>query len=100
MNNDQEIKDIIAQLQQLQIQESELLQQLEQLSEGNNNNNNAQQQPPVTRELTIGDHVRIKNPRFLQADSGTISKITAKRITVLTQEGSSIIRSHKNIVLA
>ena len=100
MNNSQEIRDIVTQLQRLQIQESELLLCLEQRSEDNNSNNNARQQASATRELTIGDHVRIKNPRFLQANSRTISNITAKRITVLTQEGSSIIQSHKNIVLA
>jgi predicted component of type VI protein secretion system len=94
MNNDQEIQDIVAQLQRLQIRESELLQRLERLSESNNN---PRQQAPAVREFAIGDRVRIKNPRFLQPTVGTISKITEKRITLLAQDGTSIVRAHKNI---
>jgi hypothetical protein len=94
MNNDQEIQDIVAQLQRLQIQESELLQRLEPLSESNNN---PRQQAPTLCEFAIGDRVRIKKPRFLQPTVCTISKITEKRITVLTRDGTSIVRAHKNI---
>jgi hypothetical protein len=39
MDNAQEIRDIITQLQELQAQQSELLEHLEQLSEGDDNNN-------------------------------------------------------------
>ena len=54
MNNAQEIQDIVNQLQQLQTQESDLLQRLEQLNGGTNNNNNVPSHTattPAEREL-------------------------------------------------
>jgi ribosomal protein S18 len=99
MSDVQEIKDIVTQLQRLQIQQSDLLQRLEQLSEGDKKSTKPQKQVSAARELAIGDLVRIKNPRLLQPSIGTVTKITPKRITVLAANGTSIVRAHKNIIL-
>ena len=98
MSNDQEIKDIIAQLQELQVGQSKLLQRLGQLSGSKIKNNTVPQQITV-RNFAIGDRVRIKNPRFLQSASGTVSKINPQHITVTTANGSSIVRAPKNLIL-
>jgi hypothetical protein len=66
------IKDIVAQLQRLQIQELELLQRLERLREADDN---ASEPPIRTRKFVIGDLVQIKNPRPLQSKKGTIIRI-------------------------
>ena len=92
-----EIKDIVAQLQRLQIQESELLQRLERLNETNSGSSGA---PITTQEFVIGDLVRIKNPRPLQAKQGTIVKIgvNTNRIPVQTRSGTKIVRAPSNLV--
>ena len=105
MSNDQEIEDIIAQLQELQVGQSKLLKRLEQLTRRDAVNNNIAQRATVTRDiatvrdLAIGDRVRIKNPRFLQPTSGTVSKINPKCITILAANRTSIVRAPKNIIL-
>ncbi len=105
MSNNQEIKDIVTQLQELQIGQSKLLLRLEQLSRSGVNNNNVPYRAnisrdiAITRDLVIGDQVRVKNPRFLQPTKGTVSKITSKRITILAANGSSIVRAPKNLIL-
>jgi hypothetical protein len=93
-----EIKEIVAQLQQLQIQESELLQCLERLNE--EADDNAFEPPIRTREFVIGDLVQIKNPRPLQAKKGTIIRIGVDMdcITVQAKNGSKIIRASFNLI--
>jgi hypothetical protein len=54
MSDVQEIKDIVTQLQRLQIQQSDLLQRLEQLSEGDKKGVKTPQQVPLTQEHRIG----------------------------------------------
>jgi hypothetical protein len=81
MSNEQDIKDIVAHLEQLQIQQSELLHCLERLV-GSGDNNNATVQPDATREFAVGDRVRIRNPGLLQAVRGTVTKIGTSRIIV------------------
>ena len=98
MNNKQdEIKEIIAQLNHLQIQQTELLQRLERLSEADRQ---ATTSPSPTRELAIGDLVQIKNPKPLQIKKGTIIKIgvSTDRITVQSKNGSKIVRASFNLV--
>jgi hypothetical protein len=97
MNNEQdEIKDIVAQLQRLQIQETELLQRLERLSEVDGNTSRS---PNATRGFEIGDLVQIKNPRPLQAKKGVIIRIGVgtDRITVQAKNGSKIVRASFNL---
>jgi hypothetical protein len=113
-NTQDEIKDIVAQLQRLQIQETELLQRLERLNEADSNSSipqqNARVVPPsarsapptarATRVFVIGDLVRIKNPKLLQANQGTIIRIGVgtDRITVQTRNGSKIVRASSNLI--
>jgi hypothetical protein len=98
MRNGDEIKDIVAQLQRLQIQETELLQRLELLSAADSN---ASASPITTREFVIGDLVQILNPGRLQAKRGTVIKIGVgtNRITVQAKNGSKSVRAPYNLNL-
>jgi hypothetical protein len=99
MSNEQdEIKNIVAQLKRLQIQESELLQRLERLSEADTNTGAS---PTPIREFRIGDLVQIKNPKPFQIKKGIIVRIgiDTDRITVQSRNGSSkIIRASFNLI--
>jgi hypothetical protein len=99
MNNvvQDEIKNIVSQLQRLQLQETELLQRLEFLNE---TETNATQSPIATRLFVIGDEVRIKNPRPLQPKKGKIIRIgvDTDRITVLAKNGSKVVRASSNLI--
>ena len=98
MSNEQDITEIIAQLQRLQLQQSELLQRLTRLSESEDNNN-ATGQANTPRELAVGDRVRIRNPGRFQATNGKIIKIGTSRITVQADNGTKIIRAPSNLIL-
>ena len=102
--NEEEIKDIVEQLQRLQIQQTGLLTRLEVLNEGAAEENRpARNAGPATRaprELAIGDSVRIKNPTPFQANKGTIVKINlaTDRITIQPTTGAKIVRSSRNVL--
>jgi hypothetical protein len=98
MSDSPEIKDIIAELQRLQIQQSGLLQRLEQLSGGDNDSSTETRVPNTTRAFTVGDRVRIANPGWNQANCGKIIKIGKSRITVEARNGTKIIRDPKNLL--
>jgi hypothetical protein len=105
MSNDESVQDIIAQLQNLQIQQAVLLTRLGRLSsEGNRNSNSnySRPEPPATenttRDFAIGDRVRIRNPGVFQTDRGSIVKIGTTRITVLARNGTKIVRAPKNLI--
>jgi hypothetical protein len=70
--SNEEIKDIVAKLKGLRLPEKVLLQRLGRLIDSHTSE---------LREFVIGDLVRIKNPKPLQARSGAIVKI-GNRITV------------------
>ena len=99
MNKDEVIKDIVTQLEQLQIQQSDLLQHLGRLSENDNNNNSTTVSPVAARAFAVGDNVRIRNPGRLQPSAGTITKIGRSRITVEANNGVKILRAPRNIIL-
>jgi hypothetical protein len=71
MTNDPEIQDIVNQLQQLQIQQSALIERLEQLNKGTNASENTASPRMVPararREFAIGDRVTIRKPGRFQA---------------------------------
>ena len=98
-NRQDEIKEIVSQLQRLQIQESELLQRLEGLSE--TDSHTAAGTPTPTRDFRIGDLVRIKNPKPFQIKKGNIIRIgtDTDRITVQSTSGSKIVRASFNLTL-
>jgi hypothetical protein len=79
MNNRQdEIKDIVAQLQRLQIQETELLRRLERLSETDSQTVEVDASE-IEREFRMGDLVQILNPKPFDIKRGMIIKIGATR---------------------
>jgi hypothetical protein len=90
-NGPDKTKGIMAQLQQLQIRESELLQRLERISEV--------ETPTAPRVFAIGDLVIIKNPRPFQSNQGKIIKIGVgtNRTTVKTKNGSKIVWAPFNL---
>jgi hypothetical protein len=111
--NEEEIKEILLKFQRLQLQQTVLVNRLEELTDDSNNRDRRTNAPPAaaaratgaqgeTREFAVGDSVRIKNPRPLQQSVGVISKITttraATRIHVKTRNGSVIWRAPNNIV--
>ena len=107
MNNDgQKVKDIIDQLQRLQIEQTALLTRLEQATEGATRTSENDDAPPAragstTRELAIGDRVIVRNPRRLQITKGTIIKINllTDRYTVRDSNGLlPVVRSRNNLI--
>jgi hypothetical protein len=101
MSNEQDIQDIIAQLQSLQLQQATLIQRLERLSEHREDNNETTAVTSInaTRRFGIGDRVSINNPGRFQATRGTIIKIGNSRITVQARNGSKITRAPHNLSL-
>ena len=105
-NNEKDIADIVVRLQQLQIQQSILLDQLSRINEGNTeaeNNNTAPDSnhaaPDTPRDFQIGDRVRILNPGRFQARRGVITNIGESRVTVKAPNGTKIQRAPNNLVL-
>jgi transcription elongation factor len=108
MSEGQSVKDIIQQLQNLQLQQANFqaqqadlqVQQADLIAQlGNLSGSEDTKAPSTTREFAIGDRVRIKNPRILQPQRGRIVKIGINRITVQTNLGTKIVRAPKNLVL-
>jgi hypothetical protein len=97
-NRNDEIQDIVSQLQRLQIQESELLQRLERLSEADSHTAGS---PTQTWDFRIGDLVQINNPKPFQIRKGNIIRIGADtdRITVQSRNGSKVVRASSNLTL-
>jgi hypothetical protein len=93
-NNDSEKKKIVEALKKLNIQETELLERLERLSLAETSVSSI----PTARGFAIGDEVRIRNPKPLQAKKGTILKI-GTRITVLAANGSKVVRAPHNLII-
>ena len=100
-----EIRDIVAQLKRIQITESTLLQRLEVLSGTSVEHNRTDKHKSDTqgntkRGFEIGDKVRIVNPRPFQPRQGTIIKIGVRtdRLTVLSENGTKIIRASSNLI--
>jgi hypothetical protein len=123
-SNTLEIQEIVEQLNELQTQQSVLIERLGQLTSANippaeasipsAEASEASDEP--TRTITesgyerdlfpasipvliVGQQVRIKNPRVGQPDRGIITKITLHRITVQAANGILVARSPKNLVL-
>ena len=99
-----EIRNIVAQLKRIQIQESVLLQRLGELSETDGQPPETDNQPSAaprgtTRGFKIGDLVWINKPRPFQPKQGTIIRVGVgtDRITVQSKNGSKIIRASSNL---
>jgi hypothetical protein len=75
MNKDNdEVQDLIKQLKNLQLQQTELLVCLERARGNEARAGFYDKEESGTREFAIGDKVRIKNPTGFQADQGVIKK--------------------------
>jgi hypothetical protein len=98
MSND-EVQDLIRQLKNLQLQQTELLVRLERARGDEARAGVYDEEEPGTQKFAIGDKVRIKNPTRFQADQGVITKIEPNRVTVHTKTGSKILRAPKNLIL-
>ena len=103
-----EINNLIQQLQLLSVQQAELISRLDSLTQDEKQVSKKPaavskltvvKQPLPTRELVIGDRVRIKNPRYLQPSSGKVTKLTLTRVTVTADNGTTIVRAAKNLIL-
>jgi hypothetical protein len=93
MSKKDNVKDIVSQIKKLQREQTTLISALERLSVS------GQTEPKeATRELAVGDRVRITNPRLYQPNKGTIVKI-GKRVTVQAKNGRKIIRKIQNLIL-
>ncbi len=124
MRNEDDVQDLISQLNQLQLQQTELFARLEKaIGDKDAQTRGVRKEDAQTREVAheieveqtrefviahgiaqivefaIGDRVIVKNPNLFQADRGKITKIGNKRITLTTQSGSKILRTPKNLVL-
>jgi ribosomal protein S17 len=103
-DDNDEIQYITRELQSLQLRQTELLARLERVSRNErttNRTNRANEHATETEEVqefTIGDKVRIKNPRPLQENQGIIVKITESRITIKPKKGINIVRAPKNVI--
>ena len=93
MNRDRDIKEIVTQLQRLQLQQATLISRLGSISESE-----ARENDNTAREFVVGDRVRIKNPSLFQATIGKIVRI-GTRITVQASNGKKIVRAPKNLIL-
>jgi hypothetical protein len=97
----EEIIEILAKLQQIQISETELLQRLERLSISDTTTlGSPTTRTQTTREFRIGDLVQVKNPKPFQIKKGRIIRIGAdtNRITVQSKNGSKIVRAPSNLI--
>jgi hypothetical protein len=99
MSNEQDIKDIVEQLERLQIRQTELVQRLARLTNSGNNNTTTVQESNTAHVFAVGDYVRITNPGLRQSDRGIITKIGNSRITVQDRNGTKILRAPQNLVL-
>ena len=107
-NND--VQDIIEQLKELQIRQSDLLLRLDKARQAERNPDadevvsttpvgptTSKKTTDARREFAIGDKVKVRNPNPLQSGKGKIIRIGKTRITVQTKSGSKIQRALKNL---
>jgi hypothetical protein len=98
MSND-EVQDLIEQLKNLQLQQTELLIRLERARGKKARAGVYDEEESGTGKFAIGNKVQIKNPTCFQADQGVSTKIGPNRITVHTKTGRKILRAPKSLIL-
>ena len=114
-----EINLIIKRLRDIHVQQSDLLQQLEELSSAGGDVIPASVTRPSLGTVTpgrittrhpnqfkIGDQVNIKNPKGSQQHTGIVVKVSDSlfttansRVQVRTQNGDTVSRAPKNLIL-
>ena len=108
-DNRKEINNIVQQLQLLSIQQTDLIKRLDILTK---EDSQAPKKSPAgikptavvqpikrSKELAIGDRVRINIPRYLQPNSGEVIKLTQNRVTIQAANGTKIVRAAKNLTV-
>jgi hypothetical protein len=99
MRNDR-VQELIAQLNQLQLQQTALLQRLDTaISNETTLSGDIGQEAQEPTGFAIGDNVTIKNPNPFQSNEGTITKLGKRRVTVTTPTGQKILRAPKNLTI-
>ena len=101
MDKKQEIEEIIKQLSKLQVQQTGILNRLDELTESTDAPDAKRAASPTGRQdpkrpFAIGDRVRIRNPGRFQKDVGNIILIGSARTTVLTTKGK-VQRAQTNL---
>ena len=103
-----EVQEIIQRLKALQLQQAELIVPLEEARERENKKgvdvqitvDQVTDTPATvieTREIAIGDRVKIRNPNPFQQDNRTVIKVGKSRITVQTKTDGKILQAAKNL---
>jgi hypothetical protein len=118
--NDDDIEDIIQQLASLYLHQGALIARLQRLrrneaedtptpetatsgaprhrnAASSTHGNDAAEAP--TRTFRVGDRVVVRNPRVLQADRGTITRVGRTRITLRARDGTTVVRAPWNLEL-
>ena len=98
-DNEQDIADIVAQLQQLQLQQSILLTRLSRINERDNERDYHDATADTPRDLKIGDRVKVLNPKRFQAKKGIVTNVGESRITIQAANGSKVQRAPENLIL-
>lgn len=102
------IQELIKEIEELQLQESELMIRLRRATNNLSRANVARatrlnptrfDSGPAPRGFAVGDKVQIKNPSPFQANPGVISKIGGSCIHVQMQSGSNILLAPKNLAI-
>lgn len=97
MSNNNDIREILERLQNLQIQQAELVERVINITDGSNQterNTHASE-----RVFRVGDRVRVKNPTPSQFRYGTVTRIGISQITVESPTGKTLTRLPKNLIL-
>lgn len=97
MNTDRERKRIVKQLKELQAEQDILLARLASLALSDEEEEEEQEVPSPNRAFSVGDRVRVKNPKKLQPKEGIVSSIGVRFVTVKASNGSQVLREPKNL---
>ena len=99
VQDDQEQEELVRELLQLQIRQTEILNQLVG-PQGDPQTTAANSGSETTvRPFRIGDQVRVKNPSGIRVRRDTVCTVikVGKRITSLAQNGHKIVRAAHNL---
>jgi hypothetical protein len=99
ISDEQDIASIVAQLQQLQLQQSVLLTRLATINDRNSEREFFDATADTPRDFQVGDRVRVVNPKLFQPRKGVITNIGDSRITIQGQNGTKVQRAPYNLVL-
>jgi exoribonuclease R len=101
-SDDEEVDEITRALEQIQLDQAALTQRqatltrrLSEIARKESKTTRIIKDP--NRAFAIGDKARIKNPKYRQEETGTVTRIGNFRITVTTDTGTKITRAPHNL---